>query len=137
LKSILYVGCPPSERAQIQALFAAADLSVIWAERAARVVAGASGQELPVLLDLAAGPAVLRVLEELRSHGTSALVFAVADLRRPDLTLEAVLAGVADVFTRPLDAEQVLRAIRREQVPSRDTPARRRIANRIISDTAN
>ncbi|PYR59056.1 MAG: hypothetical protein DMF91_15730, partial [Acidobacteria bacterium] len=42
------------------------------------------------------------------------LIFAVVDSRRPDLTTEAVLAGMADVFARPLSGRRVANAIERE-----------------------
>ena len=42
-------------------------------------------------------------------------MFAVVDARRPDLTTEAVLAGMADVFARPLGGRRVANAIAREQ----------------------
>ena len=41
-------------------------------------------------------------------------MFAVVDPRRPDLTTEAVLAGMADVFARPLGGRRVANAIERE-----------------------
>ena len=41
-------------------------------------------------------------------------MFAVVDSRRPDLTIEAVLAGMADVFARPLGGRRVANAIERE-----------------------
>ena len=41
-------------------------------------------------------------------------MFAVVDARRPDLTTEAVLAGMADVFARPLGGRRVANAIERE-----------------------
>ena len=41
-------------------------------------------------------------------------MFAVVDQRRPDLTTEAVLAGMADVFARPLGGRRVANAIERE-----------------------
>ena len=42
------------------------------------------------------------------------MAFAVVDPARLDLTTEAILAGVADVFARPLDGRHVLRGIERE-----------------------
>jgi DNA-binding NtrC family response regulator len=49
-------------------------------------------------------------------------MFAVVDARRPDLTTEAVLAGMADVFARPLGGRRVANAIDRElKYESRET----------------
>src|SRR3989441_7319777 len=42
-------------------------------------------------------------------------MFAVVDTHRPDLTTEAVLAGMADVFARPLGGRRVANAIDRER----------------------
>src|SRR5262245_37500617 len=70
---------------------------------------------MPVLLDLARGTAALQLARDLRSERSSTLMFAVVDARRPDLTTEAVLAGMADVFARPLGGRRVADAIEREQ----------------------
>src|SRR5262249_52172671 len=71
-------------------------------------------REMPVLLDLARGAAALQIARDLRSHRSSTLMFAVVDSRRPDLTTEAVLAGMADVFARPLGGRRVAQGIERE-----------------------
>jgi DNA-binding NtrC family response regulator len=69
---------------------------------------------MPVLLDLSRGAGALQVAREIRTERASTLMFAVVDARRPDLTTEAVLAGVADVFARPLGGRRVANAIDRE-----------------------
>src|SRR5262249_30036105 len=70
-------------------------------------------RDMPVLLDLSRGATALQIARDLRSHRASTLVFAVADARRPELTTEAVLAGIADVFARPLGGRRVANAIER------------------------
>ena len=57
---------------------------------------------------------MLQDARELRQRCAETLLFAVVDTRRPDLTTEAVLAGVADVFARPLSGRRVANAIDRE-----------------------
>ena len=52
------------------------------------------------------------------------LLFAVVDDRRPDLTTEAVLTGVADVFARPPAARRLAHAIEREKSYEARQPAR-------------
>jgi DNA-binding NtrC family response regulator len=69
---------------------------------------------MPVLLDLSRGAAALQIAREIRSQFAQALLFAIIDPRRPDLTTEAVLAGMADVFARPLGGRRVANAIDRE-----------------------
>ena len=69
---------------------------------------------MPVLLDLSKGAAALQIAREIRTQRASTLMFAVVDARRPDLTTEAVLAGMADVFARPLGGRRVANAIERE-----------------------
>ena len=69
---------------------------------------------MPVLLDLSRGAAALQIAREIRTQRASTLMFAVVDARRPDLTTEAVLAGMADVFARPLGGRRVANAIERE-----------------------
>src|SRR2546428_7551986 len=70
---------------------------------------------MPVLLDLSRGADALQIARELRTERSSTLMFAVVDARRPDLTTEAVLAGMADVFARPLGGRRGGSAIEREQ----------------------
>jgi two-component system nitrogen regulation response regulator NtrX len=115
MTSILYLGCPPSERQETERLLATASVSVIWAENVPFALSELHRRDMPVLLDLSRGAAALQVARELRSERASTLMFAVVDARRPDLTTEAVLAGMADVFARPLGGRRVANAIAREQ----------------------
>lgn len=115
MKPVLYVGCPAAERAETQALLASANLSVIWADNAAGAVGELQRKtDLPVLLDLTRGAGALQIARDLREQRPGVLLFAVVDNRRPDLTTEAVLTGVADVFARPPAPRRVLTAIERE-----------------------
>src|SRR5215831_9759477 len=105
MRDVLYLGCPASERAEIEQVLTAANCSVVWAESAASALEQLERRGSPVspvLLDLSRGAAALQTAKELRARHADALLFAVVDARRPDLTVEAVLAGVADVFARPL-----------------------------------
>src|SRR5439155_4330632 len=88
--------------------------SVIWADNVACALSELQRQDLPVLLDLSRGAAALQHARDIRNQRGSTLMFAVVDARRPDLTTEAVLAGVADVFARPLGGRRVANAIDRE-----------------------
>src|SRR6185436_476565 len=94
MTSVLYLGCPAGERADAEKNLSAGQLSVVAAA------------------DLAAA---LQLAHDLRTHRNTTLMFAVLDERRPDLTTEAVLAGMADVFPRPLGGRRVASAIEREQ----------------------
>jgi two-component system nitrogen regulation response regulator NtrX len=110
----LFVGCPTAERLEAGKSLAAAGLSVDWADSL-----GAEGAELqrietPVLVDLSIGAAALQHVRDLRAAVAPAVVFALVDPKRPDLTMEAVLAGVADVFARPICGRRVAAAIERE-----------------------
>ncbi len=114
MKSVLYLGCPAAERAEAEKLLATASVSVVWAESVAYALNELQRRDMPVLLDLSRGAAALQVARELRSQRAATLMFAVVDPRRPDLTTEAVLAGMADVFARPLGGRRVANAIERE-----------------------
>jgi two-component system nitrogen regulation response regulator NtrX len=114
MKSVLYLGCPTPERHETEKLLGAADLSVIWADNVAYALSELQRRDVPVLLDLSRGAAALQSAREIRSHRAATLMFAVVDTRRPDLTTEAVLAGMADVFARPLGGRRVANAIDRE-----------------------
>jgi len=114
LKSVLYLGCPSSERADTEKILASADVAVVWADNVSYALNELRRHDMPVLLDLARGAGALQVAREIRTERASTLMFAVVDARRPDLTTEAVLAGVADVFARPLGGRRVANAIDRE-----------------------
>jgi two-component system nitrogen regulation response regulator NtrX len=124
VKPILYLGCPPAERADMTKLLAAADMSVIWADSASHAIHELQQCEMPVLLDLSRGAAALQVARELRTHRPGVLLFAVVDDKRPDLTAEAVLTGVADVFARPPAPRRLASAIEREKSYESRQPAR-------------
>ena len=114
MHSVLYLGCPPLERADTEQRLGAVDVSVVWAENTALVLSELQQQNMPVLLDLSRGAAALQAARDIRAQRASTLMFAVVDSRRPDLTTEAVLAGMADVFARPLGGRRVANAIERE-----------------------
>ena len=114
MKSVLYLGCPAAERAETEKLLAAARVSIVWADNVAYALSELHRRDMPVLLDLSRGASALQVARELRRQRSSTLMFAVVDERRPDLTTEAVLEGVADVFARPLGGRRVANAIERE-----------------------
>jgi len=114
VKSVLYVGCPALERADAEMLLASANLSVVWADHAAGALAELQKHDIPVLLDLSRGAAALQIARDLRAQRPGVLLFAVVDNRRPDLTTEAVLTGVADVFARPPAPRRLASAIESE-----------------------
>lgn len=117
MKAVVYLGCPSHERAETEKSLASASLSVVWADNVAYALTELQRNDLPVLLDLSRGTTALQHARELRLHRASTLMFAVVDARRPELTTEAVLAGVADVFARPLGGRRVSSAIERELAP--------------------
>jgi len=115
MKPVLYVGCPAAERAETEQLLASADLSVVWADNSAGAVAELQRKsDMPVLLDLSRGAGALQIARDLREQRPGVVLFAVVDNRRPDLTTEAVLTGVADVFARPPAPRRLSSAIARE-----------------------
>src|SRR5439155_14920858 len=114
LKPILYLGCPAPERAHTEAVLSAARLGVVWADNLACALTELRRRDMPVLIDLSRGAAALQVVTEIRAHRPSTLMFAVVDVRRPDLTTEAILDGIADVFARPLGGRSLANAIARE-----------------------
>lgn len=114
MTSVLYLGCPPQERPETEKALGAADVSVVWADTVPLALGELQRRDMPVLLDLSRGAAALQSVRDIRSHRASALLFAVVDSRRPDLTIEAVLAGMADIFARPLSGRRVASAIERE-----------------------
>ena len=117
MKSVVYIGCPSHERVETERSLASASLSVIWADNVALALTELQRNDMPVLLDLSRGTTALQHARELRVQRASTLMFAVVDARRPELTTEAVLAGVADVFARPLGGRRVASAIDRELAP--------------------
>ena len=124
MKPILYLGCPQVERAATEKLLAVADMSIVWAENASSALHELQRCDMPVLIDLSRGAAALQVARDLRTQRPAVLLFAVVDDRRPDLTAEAVLTGVADVFARPPAARRLASAIEREKSYASRQPAR-------------
>jgi len=114
VKYLLYLGCPPSERAETQRALAATDVSVVWADTVGEVLHELHRRDIPVLIDLSRGGSALNAARDLRERRPRTLMFAVVDPRRPELTTEAVLAGMVDVFSRPLGGKRVASAIERE-----------------------
>jgi two-component system nitrogen regulation response regulator NtrX len=113
--SVLYLGCPAPERQETERLLGAANVGVVWADNVSYALSELQRRDMPVLLDLSRGAAALQSAREIRTRRASTLMFAVVDARRPELTTEAVLAGMADVFARPLGGRRVANAIVREQ----------------------
>ena len=99
----------------MERLLAAADVSVVWAENAAYALSELQRRDMPVLLDVSHDAKALQLARDIRTERAATLMFAVVDERRPDLTTEAVLAGMADVFARPPSGRRVVAAIEREQ----------------------
>ena len=114
MTSIIYLGCPAGERDDAERLLRDGHVSVVWADNVAYALDELGRRDIPVLVDLSRGAAALQLAQEIRAHRASTLMFAVVDERRPDLTTEAVLAGVADVFARPVGGRRVTGAIERE-----------------------
>jgi len=114
VKTVLYLGCPAAERADVERTLASASVSVVWADTVSSALSELHRRNLPVLLDLSRGAAALQYARELRAEHASTLMFAIVDARRPDLTTEAILTGVADVFARPVGGRRVANALDRE-----------------------
>jgi DNA-binding NtrC family response regulator len=68
----------------------------------------------PVLVGFARPGTALGFMRELRAQKLTLPVLAVVDAGRPELAVEAVLAGAADVLTFQASAARVAAAIRRE-----------------------
>lgn len=115
MRNVVYLGCPSTERGETEKALAVADVGVVFADNAACALSELERRDLAVLFDLSRGAAALQTARDIRSARASTLLFAVVDRRRPDLTMEAILAGVADVFARPLGGRRVANAIERER----------------------
>ena len=113
-RTVLYFGCAPSERADVESRLARARVQVSWIESSSQAVSELLRRDVPVMLDLAFGMAALQVARDIRTQQPSATLFAVLDPNRLELTTEAVLAGVADVFTRQPAAQRIVKALDRE-----------------------
>src|SRR3954447_18992228 len=119
---MLFVGCPPGERDEARQLLADAALEVVWADTTESALRKLQRRDMPVLLDLSRGGAVVHTAQTLRARRGRTLMLAIADLSRPELTKEAVVAGVADVLMRPLCPARVAAALEREGVRPRRRP---------------
>jgi DNA-binding NtrC family response regulator len=121
---VLYFGCAPAERADVETRLARAKVQVSWVESSGQAVSELTRRDVPVVLDLAFGMAALQVARDIRTQQPSATLFAVMDPNRFELTTEAVLAGVADVFGRQPAPQRIVKALDREvSQRSGETPA--------------
>jgi DNA-binding NtrC family response regulator len=101
--SVLYLGCPPPDRAHCQRQLDAANVTIVWVDSITSALAELRSATLPVLIDLSRGSQAVHHTQEVRSRFPLARVFAVTDPKHPALTTDAVLAGATDVFPRPLN----------------------------------
>ena len=114
-QSVLYLGCPAPERADTEKqLGDGRRRGGVGRERDLRARPSCSGATCRCCSTSRAAPRRSQIAREIRTQRASTLMFAVVDARRPDLTTEAVLAGMADVFARPLGGRRVANAIERE-----------------------
>src|SRR5204863_1360767 len=113
--TVLYLGCPPAARVDIERQLAAVRLAVVWVDSSLQAGAELQRRDLPVFADFARGAAVLEPLRELRVKYPSMLLVGIVDAGRPDLATEAVLAAAADVVTVPFDARRLVHILDRER----------------------
>src|SRR4051812_43539761 len=67
MKSVLYLCCPPHERAETEKQLGAAGVSALWGDTAAFALNELQQRNVPVLLDLSRGAAALQIAGEIRS----------------------------------------------------------------------
>ena len=113
--TVLYLGCPPAARAEIERQLAAVRIAVVWVDSTGQALAELQRRDLPVFADFARGAAVLEPLRELRVKYPSMLLVGIVESSRPDLATEAVLAAAADVVTTPFDARRLVHILDRER----------------------
>src|SRR5206468_3260414 len=112
-KAILYVGCPPIEREAAEKRFASSKLTVVWIDSLPQAVDELRRRERPVVVDLSRA-GTLQFVRDLRAQRPASVMFAIVDSGRPDLATEAVLAGLNEVFVRPIGGRRIINAINRE-----------------------
>src|SRR5689334_18976404 len=76
---VVYFGCAPIERREIERQFEAAMLRVVWTESVSETILELSRRNLPVLIDLVRGGAALQAAKALRAQFPAATLIAVAD----------------------------------------------------------
>ena len=112
-KVILYVGCPPIEREAAEKRFASSRLTVVWIDSLSQAVDELRRRERPVVVDLSRA-GTLQFVRDLRAQRPATVMFAIVDSGRPDLSTEAVLVGLNEVFVRPIGGRRIINAINRE-----------------------
>src|SRR5262245_24058851 len=101
--TVIYLHCPPDKRMEGERQLTAENLKGVWAGSSAMAAAELQRRDLPVLVGFARGAAALQAIREIRAARPEALIFAVVDGDRPELAVEAVLAGVADILPTDVD----------------------------------
>jgi DNA-binding NtrC family response regulator len=112
--SILFVGCPPAERAATERELASVNAVALWADSPGSACAQLQRQNMPVLIDFSSPAVAVQLIREIRQQRTDVLAFAVIPANRPDLATEAVVAGMADVLVWPIDGRRIANAVQRE-----------------------
>lgn len=86
---------------------------MVWADSLPQALTELQRRDMAVLVDLSRS-GTFQFVRDLRAQRPATMMFAVVDSGRPDLATEAVLAGLLDLFVRPLDGRRIVHAIDRE-----------------------
>jgi DNA-binding NtrC family response regulator len=112
---VVYLSGSAADRTEVERHLASGELRVTWVEASTQVPGDLLRSALPIVVDFSRGAPVLHLVRELRHARPDALLFGVVSDERHDLAVEAVLAGMAEVFCRPLDGRRLADALAREQ----------------------
>ena len=106
----------PSDTADLELLVGGLGYLPLHAESLDDIIE-MSGQVALCLVDLRQHATALRIARAVRTHHPEAIVLGIADPDRPNLSAEAIRAGVFDVLPRPVSSRdlEALVANAREQ----------------------
>ena len=110
MKLLLYLGCPPAERPEVDVLLRSAGFAVRWIDDARHALAALDEHVAPVVVDLRSPHAIPAVVD-LRSLRAGALIVGVEDPARRGASERARRAGVAHLLPAPIAAEELVAAL--------------------------
>jgi DNA-binding NtrC family response regulator len=110
VKLLLYLGCPPAERPEMDVLLRSAGFAVRWVDGAKQALAALDERIAPVVVDLAS-PHAIPVAIEVRSRNAAALIVGIEDRRQPDASERARRAGLVHLLERPISPEKLMAAV--------------------------
>jgi two-component system nitrogen regulation response regulator NtrX len=122
VKLLLYLGCPPSERPDLDVQLRSAGFAIRWIDSAAEALAVLDESLAPLVVDLRS-PRAIPAAVDVRDRCPGVVIVAVKDPARPDASQRAQGAGIAHLIEHPIADERLVDALAHANGHSEADPA--------------